>query len=375
MIWQKQESMIITNNVTNYLLKREGVMKLAELLRQSDSTWYLAYWFSRMLINKDKYVAIGKEPTLLTRITSSLKVVADENKGKDILSLQKQILRNIIENRYKKTKSTDIRVQHLLSDLDREISTPEVMNVFIITCEHILVPLQQAISNIPNNDKEYTLNIAKAYLDVEGRNGLADVISLWDDLGVRGCLNAERIEIVRAFTTLRILLSNENIPENEKDIILTGFIQEFERRAAQKRKKRAGGSLEDVTNFIFDYFKIKCAEAPEHFQADIEVDNWIKTKDGWLIAISCKRTLRERWKQVTSADASTLSKFKIKNMYHIITYDEDLSDEKLALLGGLRHILFLPDNSRRLKYASDHIGLKDYVKPISKLIDVIEEQL
>jgi hypothetical protein len=62
-------------------------------------------------------------------------------------------------------------------------------------------------------------------------------------------------------------------------------------------------------------------------------------------------------------------------MYHIVTYDEDLSDEKLALLGGLRHILFLPDNSRRLKYASDHIGLKDYVKPISKLIDVIEEQL
>jgi hypothetical protein len=311
----------------------------------------------------------------MTRITSSLKVVAVENKGENILLLQKQVLRNIIENRYKKTESTDARVQHLLSDLDREISTPDVMNVFITTCEHILVPLQQAISNIPNNDKEYTLNIAKAYLDVEGRNGLADVISLWDDLGVRGCLNAERTEIVRAFATLRILLSNENIPENEKDIILTGFIQEFERRAAQKRKTRAGGSLEDVTNFIFNYFGVKCAEAPEHFQADIEVDNWIKTKDGWLIAISCKRTLRERWKQVTSADASTLSKFKIKNMYHIITYDEDLSDEKLALLGGLRHILFLPDNSRRLKYASDHIGLKDYVKPISKLIDVIEEQL
>jgi hypothetical protein len=45
------------------------------------------------------------------------------------------------------------------------------------------------------------------------------------------------------------------------------------------------------------------------------------------------------------------------------------------LLGGLRHIFFLPDNSRRLEYASRHIGLKDYVKPISTLIDVIEEQL
>jgi len=350
-------------------------MKLADLLNQSNNPWYSAYWFSRMLINNDKYVAVGKEPKLLTRITSSLKVVADENKCQDVLPLQKQILRNVIEERYKKTKSKSIHVQHLLAYLDREISTHELMRVFILTCEHILVPLQQAISNIPSNDKQYTLNIAKAYLDVEGRNGLADVITLWDDLGVKGCLNAERTESVRAFAALRILLENENMPVSEKDIILTGFVQEFERRAGQKRKTRAGGSLEDVTNFIFDYYKIKCAEAPEHFQADIEVDNWIKTKDGWLIAISCKRTLRERWKQVTSADSSTLSKFKIKYMYHIITYDEDLSDDKLALLGGLRHIFFLPDNSRRLEYASGHVGLKDYVKPISTLIDDIKGQL
>jgi hypothetical protein len=350
-------------------------MKLAELLRQSDSPWHLIYWFSRILINKDKYVAIGKEPKLLASITHNLKDIANKNKGKNALSLQKQMLRDIIEKRYCKTKSTDFRVQHLLSDLDMEISTPKIMEVFIFTCEHILVPLQKAISNIPSNDREYTLNIAKEYLDVEGRNGLADVISLWDDLGVKGCLNAERKEIIKAFATLRVLLSNENVQKKEKDIILTSFSQEFERRAAQKRKTRAGGSLEDVTNFIFNYFKIKCSEAPEHFQADIEVDNWIKTKDGWLIAVSCKRTIRERWKQVTSADAATLSKFKIKNIYHIVTFDEDLSDEKVALLGGLRHILFLPDNSRRLKYASEHIGLKNYVKPISKLIETIEEQL
>jgi hypothetical protein len=328
-----------------------------------------------MLINGDKYVAIGKEPKLLTLITSSLKLVADENKEKEYLSLQKQVLRNIIEERYKKTITKILNVQLLITDLEKEIISQEIMNVFILTCEDILVPLQQAIANIPSNGREFTLNIAKAYLDVEGKKGLADVISLWDDLGVKGCLNAERTEIVRAFATLRVLLSNKKIPENEKDIVLTAFTQEFERRAAQKRKGRAGGSLEDVTNFIFDYYKIKCAEAPEHFQADIEVDNWIKTKDGWLIGISCKRTLRERWKQVSSADSAILSKFKIKFIYHIVTYDGDLSDDKLTLLGSLRHIFFLPDNSRRLKYASEHIGLKDYVKPISSLIDIIKTEL
>jgi hypothetical protein len=324
-----------------------------------------------MLINGDKYVAIGKEPKLLKIITSSLILVANENKEKAHLSLQKQVLRNIIEERYSKSKTKNPNVQLLIADLEKEIITQEIMDVFILTCDHILVPLQQAIANIPNDDKEFTYNIAKAYLDDKGKEGLIDVISLWDDLGVKGCLNAERTEIIRAFATLRVLLSNKNIPENEKDIVLTAFTQEFERRAAQKRKSRAGGSLEDVTNFIFEYFNIKCAEKPEHFQTDIEVDNWIKAKDGWLIGISCKRTLRERWKQVSSADASTLSKFKIKYIYHIVTYDDDLSDEKLTLLGSQRHIFFLPDSSRRLQYASNHIGLKDYVKPISSIIDVI----
>jgi hypothetical protein len=329
-----------------------------------------------MLINNDKYVAIGKEPKLLLTLASSLRLIAKESKGKDTLNLQKQTLRNIIEERYKKTSSRDNRVKRMLDELDEEIATLEDMDVFILTCENIMLPLHQAITNIPSDDKEFTLNIAKSYLDVQGEEGLATVISLWDDLGVKGCLTAERTEIVRTFTTLRVLLTKDkSIAEEDRDIVLTSFTQEFERRAGQKRKKRAGGSLEDVTDFILEYYKIKRAEAPEHFQADIEVDNWVKTKDGWLIGISCKRTIRERWKQVSSAEATVLSKFKIKHIYHVVTFDEDLSDDKLTLLGGHRHIFYLPDNSRRLKYASEHIGLKDYVRPISQLINDLRKQI
>jgi hypothetical protein len=329
-----------------------------------------------MLINNDKYIAVGKEPKLLSTLASSLRLLAKESKGKDTLSLQKQTLRNIIEDRYKKTTSRDNRVQRMLDELDEEINTLEDMEVFIMTCENIMLPLHQAISNIPSDDKEFTLNIAKAYLDIQGEKGLATVISLWDDLGIKGCLTAERTEIVRAFTSLRVLLEKDkSITKEEQNIVLTSFTQEFERRAGQKRKKRAGGSLEDVTDFILEYYKIKRAEAPEHFQADIEVDNWVRTKDGWLIGISCKRTIRERWKQVSSAEATILSKFKIKHIFHVVTFDEDLSDDKLTLLGGHRHIFYLPDNSRRLKYASEHIGLKDYVRPISQFINDLKKQI
>ena len=352
-------------------------MQSSEILQQIENRWHNAYWFSRMLINKDKYVALGKENKLLSTIASSLRIIAKTNRNSsDTIILQKQTLRNLIEDRYKKTLSTKIRVETLLRELDEMILTVEDMHVFILTCENIMVPLNDAIKNIPSDDKEFTENIAKSYLDVQGEKGLATVINLWDDLGVKGCLTAERTEITRAFTALRILLNKDlTVSDEDRDIVLSGFTQEFERRAGQKRKQRAGGSLEDVTDFILDYYNIKCAEAPVHFQADIEVDNWVKTKDSWLIGISCKRTLRERWKQVSSAESSILSKFKIKYIFHVVTYDEDLSDEKLTLLGGHRHIFYLPDNSRRLEYALNHIGLKDYVRPISEFINDIRKEI
>ena len=350
-------------------------MKATEILSDIQNRWHNVYWFSRMLINNDKYIAVGKEPKLLSTLASSLRLVAKESKGKDTLSLQKQTLRNIIEERYKKTASRDNRVQRMLAELDEEIDTLDDMEVFILTCENIMLPLQQAISNIPSDDREFTLNIAKSYLDIQGEEGLATVITLWDDLGVKGCLTAERTEIVRAFTTLRVLLTKDkSVTEEDRDIVLTAFTQEFERRAAQKRKKRAGGSLEDVTDFILGYYKIKRAEAPSHFQADLEVDNWVKAKDGWLIGISCKRTIRERWKNVSSS-TEVYNRFKVKYIFHVVTFDEDLSDDKLTLLGEQRQIFYLPDNSRRLKYASEHVGLKNYVRPISQLINDIRKEL
>jgi len=345
-------------------------MNLKEIVNGLQNRWDKVYWFTRMLISNDKFVPIGKDARLIATLASSLRLIAKEQPGGEALTLQKQTIRNILVERYKHSAALQGRLNRLLEELDNEILSQEDMHVFIFTCENILPPLLQAISAIPNNDRDFTLSIARSYLDVQGEQGLATVVSFWDDLGFKGCLTAERTEIIRAFTTLRFLLSqDEAFTQEDKDIVLSAFAQEFERRAGQKRKRRAGGSLEDVTDFILDYYKIKRADKPEHFQADIEVDNWIRTKDGWLIGISCKRTLRERWKQVSSADASILSKFKIKYLFHVVTFDEDLSDEKLTLLGSQRHIFYLPDNSRRLKYAGEHIGLKDYVRPISHIIN------
>lgn len=339
-----------------------------------NNPWQNVYWFARMLINNDKYGAIGKEDTLMMNLATALRYILGDNTidNEQKPFIARDTIKNLALERFKNAYTKIDRINLLCTDLSDKINSPDDIAVLILTIEHVMLPINVAICKIPSNDREYTVEIAKSYLERLGSNGLANVINFWDDAGTNGCLGAERNHVVREFGALRHLIREHD--DITIDLILTAFVQEFERRAAQKRKGRAGGSLEDVASFLFDYFKIKADNKPEHFQADIEVDKWIRCKDKWLIGISCKRTLRERWKQVSSADANTLSKFKIRYIWHLITYDEDLSDDKITLLGGQRHIFYLRDDSRKLLNAQEKVGLRDYVRPMSKFIDDIRRE-
>jgi len=345
----------------------------------SESPWHKTYWFARMLINTDKYGGVGKDNKLMAHLSATLKTIKEHNSRlseEEVLSLQKKTMATLLIERYARAKSRIKRIEQLLEDLNNEISNPIDMAVFIFTCDHIMLPINQAISNIPADDKMFAQTIARSYLDMKGEEGLGTVIQLWDSLGVKGSLKAERIEIVRAFAALRVITERDYpLSVEDKDIVFTAFVQEFERRVAQKRKTRAGSSLEDATSFILDYFNIPSSDGPEHFRADIEVDKWIKTRDNWYIGISCKRTIRERWKQVSSAESQILSNYRIKRLFHVLVYDEDLSDDKLARLGSQRHVFYLPDNSRILEHAQSHIGLKEYVRPLSQLVHDIQQEI
>lgn len=337
--------------------------------------WRNVYWFARMLINGDKYGSVGKESEFLMQLAAGLRAVVTEEQRSDAMKVELAIsfLKNLVDKRFSKTTGKSARVKLFFEDLIRKLLTVDDLNVFVCAAESILLPINLALTTIPSNDREFTEAIAKTYLDKLGNGGLATVVGFWDDAGVEGCLNAERAAVLRSFTHLRRDLAH--MPELELNLVLTAFMQEFERRLGQKRKGRAGGSLEDVASFLFNYYGVKADDRPDHFQADIEVDKWVRCKDKWLIAISCKRTLRERWKQVSSASSEILSKHKIKQIWHLVTYDEDLSDDKLALLGGQRHIFYLRDESRKLAEFSGHIGLKSYVRPMSAFITDLKKEI
>lgn len=339
-----------------------------------ENPWRNAYWFARMLISGDKYGGIGKDSKLLSEICLGLrKVLEDKKQPESIrLSLCKNVIHRLFETRFSRATGRSNRIKLLIEDLSAKFNDIEDVVVFILTAENIMIPINESLKGIPNDDKKFTEALARSYLDKLGDHALVTVVNFWDDAGVAGCLTAERVAVVREFTRLR--RDVEKMGEYETNLILTAFVQEFERRLGQKRKGRAGGSLEDVATFLFDYYQIEAENKPEHFQADIEVDKWVRTRDKWLIGISCKRTLRERWKQVSSATPDILGKFKIKQIWHLTTYDEDLSDEKLTLLGGQRHIFYLRDESRRLEYAQKHIGMRDYVRPMSKFITDLKRE-
>ena len=338
------------------------------------------YWFSRHLLNTDQYGALGKqkEEQLLSTVSLLETIIAQDGLSDEEKLI---VLKNTLSNEIKKsvkegTKNYQLAL-NLIDRFEADIQTVDDVVIFCITMKYVVSPINKAITSVPADDKLFCETTARSILDTLGKEKVGFVLSKWDELGVKGCLDAERTTVVEEFTKLIDNLQKLEIKHTELDdnILLTAFVQEFERRLGQKRKARGGTSLESVCDFLFSYYKIKSTAKPSHFDNDIEVDKWFKCKDGWVIGISCKRTLRERWKQLSQADRGTLSHFKIKELWHLISYDRDLSDDKIVRLGEQGQVFYLLDTSETYIRCSNHQGMKDYVRPLSQLIDDIKSRI
>ncbi|MEW6417541.1 MAG: hypothetical protein AB1480_05390 [Nitrospirota bacterium] len=349
-----------------------GIVDLGVL----ENPWDNVYWFARFLINSDKYGRVGVETEMMLKLASGLEILIAKLKGKTdeegIVQSAIEFIRNILLERWGATKKKN-QVLNLCQDVGERLNSIIDIEVFRLTCEKVLSPINEALKVILNDDKVFAESMATALMKTKGERGLAEIINLWDDLGVQGCLSAERSQVVKKFGNLRKSLDTTLQPK-EIDIILTAFCQEFERRLGQKRKGRAGRGVESVTSFILNFYKIKAAHVPEHFTTGLEIDRWIKCRDGWYIGLSCKRTLRERWKQAYTTDIGLLDRHKIKALWHLITYDRDLSDDKITEMGSHRAILYLPDNSERYLTASSHPGMKDYVRPMTRFASDLKQE-
>lgn len=350
-----------------------------ELLAEiSSNPWDNAYWFARMLIATDKYGGVGTDTKTMAELATAIRLALKETEQEEDEQIAVDILQSTISSiliqRWQKTNKL-AAVNLLLDDLSKKLLTRMDYKVLALTAESIMIPINDALKFIPNNDRVFAESLAQSLLDKKGEKGLASVINLWDDVGSYGCMTFERVQVVRCFGLIREYLKSLNLSTMENDIILTSFCQEFERRLGQKRKGRAGRGVESVTSFILDFYNLKASSVPEHFTTGLEIDRWLRNKKGWYIGISCKRTLRERWKQAYTTDMDLLNRHKIKALWHVLTYDRDLSDDKLTEMGSYRAVFYLPDDSPRYKSAKLHPGMETYVRPLTSFIKDLRKEL
>jgi hypothetical protein len=125
---------------------------------------------------------------------------------------------------------------------------------------------------------------------------------------------------------------------------------EFEHRAAQSRKARAGSSFERAVPFLLEKIDIICEKPLKEDKNRFKKIDFIipsvsvaKTHPEKAIFLSIKRTIRERWRQVSIE----------KNMGYVylvsMSDEHDLSEAKIGDLENDHIILYVPDEIKLLE--------------------------
>jgi len=182
------------------------------------SPWDNVYWFARMLINADKYGAVGTDTSTLRQLASGIRTVLISVPAQDDATAMQagmEAIRRILYSRWHHTKKA-ISVEQLCTDLAEKLLTRMDFEVLVLTCEQIVIPISHALSEIPRDDSVFAQSIVGALLTAQGEAGLATVINLWDDLGSHGCMSAERVQIVQAFHVLRQHLTALHLDDTDE---------------------------------------------------------------------------------------------------------------------------------------------------------------
>ena len=71
---------------------------------------------------------------------------------------------------------------------------------------------------------------------------------------------------------------------------------------------------------------------------------------------------------MNQVDRDTLSHFKIRELWHLIIFDNDLSVDKITQLGDRGQIFYLPDDSDVYKKSSEYHDMENYVRPLKNFV-------
>jgi len=184
---------------------------------------------------------------------------------------------------------------------------------------------------------EFATNLFKEY----ERKSLEKLAKLW--------IEKQKGELK---SKLEKLLKDEDFVEKLSKIFVDFalLVQQLEKDLGNMRKARGGKTFEKVVEKLLKFIDIKC-EIPKGEikkklrRIDIVIPSGkvaIETPDK-AIFITCKRTLRERWKQEVPSVGPN-------QRVYLLTIDNELSETKAKEIKNLGLIVYIKDNLKEEKF-------------------------
>jgi len=320
------------------------------------------YWFSRDLVASNLGGFGSKEPEALSDLADRLEVqLSRGNQSADSLTreIKDTLLDSVnrtyggdISRRYRQTEDLAKRIRERVTGTNdiREfvfaaravVRTSEILNQ---TASFERAQITDIVDRVLQDSSSSTPDPSRAY----------EALKQVDIEGEAHQLGGQRVPLVEY---VQDLLNNHGSGGQgvsvEEARVVSAIAQEYERRAGQSRSSTAGGVFEKALQRIFDRFDIPATGKPAHL-GDLEIDNRVTGPDG-DVGFSCKRTLRERFRQSLSREAE----IDVDEVWFVALLVGDVSSDKVSNIRDNSGRLYVPresyvweryKNDRSLTYA------------------------
>jgi hypothetical protein len=357
-----------------------------------DPSDFKVYWFARDLVASEFGNYATKEIETLRRLSNQLEALTGDDddvekagldhqaqltggstlEGIETVEDQKTFIRDEITGSVNETSGGRVtkryrQTEDLAERILRRIDDEDDVREFQIAIDAVVRTSEIQTTTASFGDDEIVEIVDET---LQSDDGTLDPSKSYDALfnvdfdGESYQLGAQRQPLVDyVHSKMNELDEDPRIGEKEVARIISGIVQEYERRASQSRASTAGDVLETGLQHIFDRFGIPATGDPVHF-GDLEIDNEVDGPDG-SIGFSCKRTLRERFRQSLSREAE----IGVDEVWFVSLLMSDVSREKLEDISNDGSRIYVPRNSFVWNQYHDEEDLSYALRPADEFIE------
>jgi len=299
--------------------------------------------------------------------------ISFKGQTESFLNLAKNSLRNFVLERLNCDPSKE------REPLDYKILKPIAKEKLSIRDERIIYQAKQKIPSLQQILNEAIESIKKTYRRVLTPEYIKAHFSecvttleprafgVYLDYEEKAFLSAIDIWISQNESTIKGV-SEKGLPASDfaKEVIKLFYplVQRLEFESGQTRKARGGRTFELVIEYLLGRIGVSC-QKPQGGKftkilkrVDLVVPDQVTAieRPDKAFFLSCKRTLRERWKQ-------TIPERKPSWRVFLLTQDEDLPEDKAKEIDQLGMIVYVRDELK----TEDHLTQKPWVRKLSDL--------